>query len=134
MKCPNCAGQLKFNVELQKLKCEHCSSTFMPEDITANGKDSSEEFNDDYQGKGYRCKQCGATLLTFDDTAVTFCSYCGSQSILEDKMVKHNNPEGIIPFKITKEQAISAYKKRISGYFFAPNYLKRCKNPAKSGG
>ncbi len=124
-KCPNCGGQIKFDVPLQKMKCEQCGSNFTPEEFKGNSKkDISEEFNDTYQGKGYRCKQCGATLLTFDDTAVTFCSYCGSQNVLEDKMIEHNNPDGIIPFKITKEQAVEAYKKRISGFFFAPNYLK----------
>ena len=52
-----------------------------------------------YEGKGYTCSQCGATLLTFDETAITFCSYCGSQAMIEEKMIKRNHPEFIIPFK-----------------------------------
>lgn len=124
-KCSNCGGQLKFNEAIQLLKCEQCSSTFLPNVVkNYSSNDLSEEDENCYEGKEYKCKQCGATLLTLDDTAVTFCSYCGSQSALEDRMVKHNNPDVIIPFKITKEQAIAEYKKKVSKFFFAPKYLK----------
>ena len=40
-----------------------------------------------YEGKSYSCSQCGAQLMTFDETAITFCSYCGSQAMIESKMM-----------------------------------------------
>ena len=124
-KCSNCGGQLRFNETLQLLKCDQCSSTFLPNVVkNYSSNDLSEEHENCYEGKEYKCKQCGATLFTLDDTAVTFCSYCGSQSVLPDRMVQHNNPDVIIPFKITKEQAIAEYKKKISSFLFAPDYLK----------
>ena len=39
-------------------------------------------------------------------------------------MVKHNNPDFIIPFKKTKDECILAYKKKVSKFFFAPKYMK----------
>lgn len=122
IKCPNCEGEMKFDVKLQKVKCEYCGSVFEPGEINANIK-TSEETNS-YEGKAYRCSQCGAELLTFDDTAITFCSYCGSQAMIEDKMLKHNNPDFIIPFKKTKEECVNAYKNKVSKFFFAPKYMK----------
>jgi hypothetical protein len=62
--------------------------------------------------------------MTFDETAITFCSYCGSQAMLESRMMKQNNPDFIIPFKKTKEECIAAYKNRVSSFLFAPSYMK----------
>ena len=62
--------------------------------------------------------------MTFDDTAVTFCSYCGSQAMLESRMMKQNKPDYIIPFKVTKEQCITNYKKKLAKALFAPSYMK----------
>ena len=33
-KCPNCEGQLKFDSQTQKLKCQSCGSLFDPEMFT----------------------------------------------------------------------------------------------------
>jgi len=116
---------MKFNPVLQKVQCEYCGSVFIPEELKEKLKMSGEEeANDSYEGKAYTCAQCGASLLTFDETAITFCSYCGSQAMLEDKMIKHNNPDFVIPFKKTKEECVEAYKKKVSKFLFAPNYMK----------
>ncbi len=74
-------------------------------------------------GEIYTCSACGAQLLAFDDESISFCSYCGSQELLHDRMYVHTNPDLIIPFKITKEEAIKAYRKKISNFIFAPGYL-----------
>ena len=121
IKCPNCTGEMKFDPKLQKVKCEYCGNEYLVDELMKNNNsemcigekqllnyDSNEE--NSYIGKAYKCVQCGATLMTFDETAITFCSYCGSQAMLEDKMMKHNNPDLIIPFKKTKEECIKAYK------------------------
>ena len=141
IKCPNCSAELKFNVEDKKVTCEYCGSKFNPKELRTkiqtaeehndeNKKETTEEPeeildpNNSFEGKSYACSQCGATLLTFDETAITFCSYCGSQAMIESKMVKINKPDYIIPFKKTKEECIKNYKKKLRKAFFAPNYMK----------
>jgi hypothetical protein len=62
--------------------------------------------------------------MTFDETAITFCSYCGSQAMIEEKMIKQNNPDFIIPFEKTKEECIAAYKRKVNKALFAPKYMK----------
>ena len=123
IKCPNCAAELNFDVESQQVKCPYCKTEFNPKELNTK-VEVAEESNDTYTGKSYICSQCGAKLLTFDETAITFCSYCGSQAMIESKMIEQNNPDYIIPFKKTKEECISAYKKMVSKSLFAPNYLK----------
>ena len=125
IKCPNCEGEVAFDPELGKVKCKYCGSTFSAEEIDDKLKTSDEtKSSDSFEGKVYRCTQCGAELMTFDDTAITFCSYCGSQAMIEDKMIEHNNPTYIIPFKKTRDYCISEYKRMISKFIYAPNYMK----------
>ena len=128
IKCPNCTGEMKFSPNSKKVKCEYCGSTFDPKELKAEVKTSKEEKKkkeeSTFEGKSYSCTQCGATLMTFDETAITFCSYCGSQAMIEDKMMTQNNPDFIIPFSKTKEECIQAYKKKIKGALFAPSYMK----------
>ena len=123
--CPNCHSELRYNVDNTLLICDYCKSTFDPKEFSSNVSTSSVSSNlNTIQGKSYCCQDCGATLLTFDETAITFCSYCGSQSMLEDKMMVINQPDVIIPFKKTREECIENYKKKLKFSLFAPSYFK----------
>ena len=122
IKCPNCSAELKFSPKEKRVTCEYCKSTFDPKELKVKIHKTEEE--NTFEGKSYLCSSCGAQILTFDETAVTFCSYCGSQAMIESKMMKINNPDYIISFKKTKEECIKSYKKIISRSLFAPSYLK----------
>ena len=133
IKCPNCTGELKFNVKDKVVKCEYCGSTFDPKELNAKVKMAGEEKKkkeekakekETIEGNSFTCSQCGAVLMTFDETAITFCSYCGSQAMIESKMMKQNKPDFIIPFKKTKEECIENYKKKVSKALFAPKSMK----------
>lgn len=125
IRCPNCTAQLEFDAASQNVKCDYCGSTFNPKELEIQAKKAKErEAVATYEGKSFECSQCGATLLTFDETAITFCSYCGSQAMIESKLIKKNSPEFIIPFKKTKEDCIKAYKNKLAKSFFTPNYMK----------
>ena len=125
IKCPNCTGELDFDVTDQVVKCTYCGSKFNPKEAQLKVKTAKEKKAvEGYEGKGYTCTQCGATLMTFDETAITFCSYCGSQAMIEEQMIKMDKPEFIIPFQKTKEECVKAYKSKVAKSLFAPNYLK----------
>lgn len=125
IRCPNCTAQLEFDASLQQVHCEYCGSTFNPKELEVEVKKSKEvPSTETYEGKSYSCSQCGATLLTFDETAITFCSYCGSQAMIESKLIKNTNPQFIIPFKKTQEECVEAYKTKIKKSLFTPNYMK----------
>ncbi len=133
IKCPKCGGEMEFDAKDQMVTCQYCGSTFNPNEQIEELKTSKEEI-DYFDGKAYQCSQCGATLMTFDDTAVTFCSYCGSQNMIESHLKNQTNPDTIIPFSITKEECINKYNKLVSDYFFAPDYLKEKANVDKFRG
>jgi DNA-directed RNA polymerase subunit RPC12/RpoP len=124
IKCPNCNGELKFDIEDQEVECPFCSSKFNPKEIV-NKVNHAKEYENmgDIEGKSYTCSQCGAQIMSFDETAVTFCNFCDSQTLIESKM-NINSPNYIIPFKKTKEQCIDIYKKTLNKALFAPKYMK----------
>ena len=123
IKCPSCGAEIEFDPTSQQVVCSYCGCSFNPNELNEEVK-VADKVEDSFEGQAYHCTQCGATLLTFDDTAITFCSYCGSQAMIEENMMKVNNPDFIIPFKKTKEECIAAYKRKIGKYFFIPSYMK----------
>lgn len=129
MKCIACGAEIEFSPKDKKLKCSYCGSEFDAKEyrkqMTAAKKidEFASTTGEKIETKAYSCKQCGAKLLTFDDTAITFCSYCGSSNVIEDEIYKGEAPEYVIPFKITKEQCEQIYKKEIKKHIFAPKEM-----------
>lgn len=129
--CPACGAGLAFNPKSQMLECAYCNSKFKPEEVeetqykTAKGqnekkvKNSNE--NEMYDVISYHCTQCGAELMTTDETLATFCSYCGSSAVLQKKSKTNKKPNYIIPFEKSKEECEKAYKRMLHRAFFAPS-------------
>lgn len=119
--CKNCGADLRFDAGKQKLICDFCDSEFeVLNKINTNIKSESRLMD----AIVYTCPQCGGELYTTEDTAATFCSYCGSSVLLERRMAAVAMPDFIIPFKVTKEQAEQAYRKKLARSLFAPSSLK----------
>ncbi len=126
-KCPSCGAEIEFDPSMQEVICKFCNNSYSIEELNNVNLDSvqgAKEDNDKFSGETYKCNQCGATLMTFDDTAITFCSYCGSQAILKDKMISVIKPDFVIPFSKSKQECIDVYKRKVNGFIFAPSYLK----------
>ena len=122
-KCPHCGAEFKFDAKKKLVHCDYCGCDFNPKELKKDVKKAKKQENV-IEGTTYSCTQCGATLMTFDETAVTFCSYCDSQNIVKSDMVSQSEPDIIIPFSKTQEECIANYKKKISGFLFAPSYMK----------
>ena len=112
-KCPSCGAAIKFNAKTQTFKCEYCFSEYTLEEMKKYNNASSDEANSDKDSKinyvSYLCKNCGAEIVADENTASTFCVYCGSTAILKDKLSGEFAPSFIIPFKKTKEDAKEAF-------------------------
>ncbi len=98
---------MSYDAELGKLHCESCGREDSIEDFPTENIQSvfSEE-----DGKEYHCKNCGAVIMTDADTTATTCSFCGAGVVLGDRLSGKMAPLRIIPFKISREQAIKAFK------------------------
>ena len=119
--CPNCGGNLKFDIESQLLKCDYCQTTKDPYEIT---KDKDAQEYHDFDVTVFTCPQCGGEILSTDTSAAEFCSFCGASTILGSRISKEKRPSRIIPFKVTRDACKKAYIARMKRAVFAPDELK----------
>lgn len=75
----------------------------------------------------YACTSCGAELSVNDNEVATFCAYCGQPTIVFSRVSKELKPESIVPFKISKEQAIGLLQERLKNSHFLPKDVKEAK-------
>jgi len=119
--CRNCGGNLRFDISIQKLKCPYCTSTYdcyEVEEAQAAVGDTS------YMATVFSCPQCGAAIVSSDESIADFCTYCGSSVVFDARLKKQARPQKIIPFKITAQDCKNAYTSKIRGSVFAPSALK----------
>ncbi|MBQ6333533.1 MAG: hypothetical protein IJI46_00455 [Erysipelotrichaceae bacterium] len=121
MKCPSCNGVLYFDIKKQKLKCQHCESEYEVKDYDLKN-DAQETIIEG--ARMYTCKNCGAQLISANDEAVSYCSYCGSEAVLESQISGVKRPKYIVPFKIDKEQCKSIYQSKLKNKFFVPKEFR----------
>lgn len=107
-KCANCGDDMAFDSETGMLACQSCGRQDHIDQISENLK--TVVFSDD-EAKEYHCENCGAALITEAETTATTCSFCGAGVVLQDRLSGVLAPAKVIPFKISKEEAMSAFKK-----------------------
>lgn len=123
-KCPCCGAGLSFGQESQKLKCEYCDNTFDPETVreytqaTAPADDTfdwEESTSTEWSGSEretlqvFVCPSCSGQLLTDENTAATFCPFCGNPAVLPGRVSGGLRPDAVIPFQNSKEDARKAF-------------------------
>ena len=83
--------------------------------------------------KAYSCPSCGAELLCDVTTAATSCPYCGNPSVLPGQFTGSLKPDFVLPFKLSKKDAIKALKKHylkkplLPSTFSKANHLEEVK-------
>lgn len=118
--CPNCAGNLKYDIPSQQLMCQHCGTKTDPYNYY---KESDAEESTEYDVTVFRCPQCAGEILSTDETAATFCSFCGASTILDSRLSKEKKPSKIIPFTKTKMDCIFSYMAQAKKMPFVPDDL-----------
>ena len=127
-KCPCCGAGLLFSGSEQKLTCEYCDNTFELEAVQVFNEQENTRTDhwettentgwSDAEADGvvtYTCPSCGGELMTDENTAATFCPYCGNPTVLPGRLSGGVRPDGVIPFQTTKEQAAAAFQKLCKG-------------------
>ena len=73
----------------------------------------------------FKCENCGAETLLDKDKVADFCSFCGSSHIATSEHHAGIKPALVLPFQITKEEAVEKFKVWIRKRYFAPSKLKQ---------
>lgn len=72
--CPNCGGNLRFDIPSQQLACDFCHTFHDPYAVT---KDHDAVEQDMYDVTVFTCPQCGGELMSTENSAAEFCTFCG---------------------------------------------------------
>ena len=85
----------------------------------------TSDFCEDWGAEGdgmraYGCPSCGAELICEENTAATSCPYCGNPTVVPGQFSAALRPDFIVPFKLSKEDAVKALKSHYKGKFFLP--------------
>lgn len=120
--CPNCGGNLKFDIPSQQLACEYCHTQADP--YSFEDKDAKSFDNKDFEVTVFSCPQCGGEIVSTDNSAAEFCTFCGASTILHSRLRNEKRPNYIIPFKKTKEDCKKEYSALMKRAIFAPDALK----------
>jgi len=139
-KCPCCSAPLAFSGASGRLECASCGNSFETDALDAMQAVQpgggvqfdlpKETFAAGDEGgvQAYICKGCGAELMTEGTTTATECPYCGSPTILPDRIEGSVKPEKVIPFVVTKEQAQKQFEDYFKGKRLLPNIFTDSRN------
>ncbi|MBO4688050.1 MAG: hypothetical protein J5636_06010 [Clostridiales bacterium] len=112
--CSSCGASLFFNPATQEVTCRACGSSRPPEEGTISSDTSSapvpasaskvrQKIQNQFR---YTCSSCGGQVIVSEQETSTTCIYCGSASVVPSRITEENRPDYILPFQITREQAI----------------------------
>jgi DNA-directed RNA polymerase subunit RPC12/RpoP len=135
-KCPNCGAELRFSPEKQKMLCDYCMSEFTTDEMSEAEKpviaDSEpeqavsdrekQEFEE--ATRAYVCNNCGATIMSDENTAASECYYCHNPVTLTGRISGEFRPERLIPFKLNRAEAEEIYRKFIKKKWFVPKSFR----------
>ena len=134
-KCPACGGTMDFDPATGGLHCPYCdymeeikASDLVPEKAQELDFASAELTGNCDWGvaqKTVTCKSCGATSVYDALEVANECPYCGSNQVMEANDVTTLAPNGVVPFKITAQQAGQNFSAWLKGKLFCPSAAKR---------
>ena len=138
--CPCCGAPLAYGAQSGKLECAACGNSYELDALEAMNESQetgsiqfdmpTETFDagEAAQMRAYICQGCGAELMTEETTTATECPYCGSPTVLPERIDDAVKPELVIPFTVTKEQAQAQFENYFKGKKLLPNVFLNTRN------
>lgn len=105
--CKNCSANMVFSPEKQRIYCPFCE-----------GVDCEEQKGDDSLTT---CPSCGGALEVGEFTSATQCPSCGNFIILDKRVSDQYRPNRVIPFKLSKKDAVGALEEEFKDRIFTPS-------------
>lgn len=131
-KCPGCGAPIEFSGQEGKLVCSYCGTKVDVSKMNAETEkydcvveDLEKEEAQFGDFDAYKCSNCGAEILTDENTSATTCSYCGSPAIIKERLTGQLMPKSIIPFRYNREQAKDSFRKWTKKGPLTPSCFKR---------
>jgi DNA-directed RNA polymerase subunit RPC12/RpoP len=138
--CQACGANLLFEPKDGFLTCPYCGHK---EAIPTSAEQIEERSYEQYlqirpeqmeqMAAGaleVQCQSCGATVTFTPPEVARQCDFCGAQIVAQPKSADPMlAPEGVLPFKISQQDATTGLRQWLSSRWFAPNALKHFAEP-----
>ena len=141
-KCPCCDAGLIFDGRSQKLTCEYCDNTFDVDTVRSYNESTQvspaqegawetgekQQWSEAEQEhlNAFQCPACGGEILTEETTAATFCPFCENPSIMPARVSGTFRPDGVLPFRKSRQDAQNAFFSLCKGKPLLPkNFASR---------
>ena len=138
--CSSCGADLVFEPQDGFLTCPYCGhKQAIPESAEPV---EEQQFWMYQQGRPeqmqqlasnaleVQCQSCGAKSIFLPPQVAGRCEFCGVQIVAQPKSADPIlTPGGLLPFRITQQQATAELRQWLSSLWFAPNDLKRFAQP-----
>lgn len=104
--CKNCGGNMVYSPKVKAMYCPYCEGT----DCESVAGDASLTV----------CASCGGELSVDKFDSSGKCPYCGNYLVYNDRVSGEYLPDSVIPFKLTKDEAVESMDKEFKRRKFAP--------------
>jgi hypothetical protein len=131
--CEGCGADLRWEPGVTALQCAYCgfqkSVATTPERIREKSVDAALRAPRDLGWGADRrviaCKRCGAHTTLDPHVAASACAFCGTSAVVEaPPNAAIARPEGLLPFRITRESAQESFRQWLHSLWLRPNDLK----------
>lgn len=132
--CTRCGGMLTYAIGTDAMECRYCGHNNpivdSEEQIHELDLPSGLQRLDSARKLGatetvLKCPNCAAEFSMAATLHASDCPFCGTAVVTSTGDVQEFSPQALLPFSITETQAREAYRKWISGRWFAPGKLKK---------
>lgn len=131
--CGQCGAALEFTPGSDSLTCPYCAHVNQVEAVggvveeldyhEALSQAASEQETE--ERVEVQCNSCGASSTLDPNVAADECPFCGTPVVKAGVTKRILKPKALLPFKIKREEARTAFRDWIGGLWFAPNALKK---------
>ena len=136
--CPRCGADVVWHPDRGKLRCDYCGA----ERAVATDGDGAptpvleRPLHEELRAPGavgwgterrsYRCASCGAVGTLEPGIAAGACAFCATPQVVETApdaaLVR---PQGVLPFRIGRDDATGRFRSWLRSLWFRPNDLAR---------
>jgi predicted RNA-binding Zn-ribbon protein involved in translation (DUF1610 family) len=134
--CKNCGAALVFDPQKQKLVCPACGTEYDADELKGENVveldlmdtlKAIEQYNEDDDKIVVHCPNCGANSEFPANVVATRCQYCNTPLTGSTLSQRTLRPQGIVPFAISHDAAVMAFRKWLQSLWFLPNKAKKLK-------
>lgn len=123
--CPVCGGHLTVDDDAKRVYCRFCGhEEALKENVDVGGdvlgmallERKAQRVQWVIGERLLHCNQCGAERTIPAHRMSMVCPFCGSNQVIEqDALKSFEQPDGLVPFGVSEEQAKAAVHERLKG-------------------